>query len=217
MPLERSNWRLSATLVLLASTLVAHSWIARRQHPAGLAAPLASVPAEIAGWTGADDPPLAPEVLRHLKADQCLSRTYRREGSAASLFIAYYSRQRANESMHAPKGCLPGNGWAIWDDSSATIDFAGRPVPISRYVIQKNGERLLALYWYQSRRHIAANEYIGKWYLIRDAILEGDTAGAIVRVIVPDRPDALRVVETFAATVIPSVQRCMGQGAAARD
>lgn len=217
MTRERFQWRFAATLFLLASTLVAHSLIAQRQHPAVLAVPLGSIPAEIAGWTGADDPPLVPEVLRQLKADQCLSRTYRRGGSAASLFVAYYSRQRANESMHAPKGCLPGNGWAIWGDSSATINFAGRPVSISRYVIQKNGERLLALYWYQSRRHLAANEYIGKWYLIRDAILEGDTAGAIVRLIVPDRPDALRVVETLAATVIPSVGRCMGQDSTPRD
>ena len=63
-------------------------------------------------------------VVRALDPTSYLSRTYRKGSNDADLFIAFYAQQRAGESMHSPKHCLPGSGWEIWKHDSA-------PVPIT--------------------------------------------------------------------------------------
>ena len=69
---------------------------------------------------------------------------------------------------------------------------------------------MVMFYWYQSTTRIVASEYVGKVLLARDTLLTGRTGGSIVRIIVPDKPDAERQVVAFAAKLIPEVQRCFG-------
>ena len=63
----------------------------------------------------------------------------------------------------------------------------------------------------QSRERIIASEYLGKLLLMRDALWAGRTDGAIVRVIVPDRPGAVREGVAFVSELIPEVERCFGR------
>jgi EpsI family protein len=129
----------------------------------------------------------------------------------ADLFIAFYARQRAGESMHSPKHCLPGSGWEIWDYGSADIPVHGQNVKVNRYSIYHSGDRRVVLYWYQSKTRIVASEYLGKLLLARDALMQNSTAGSIVRIIVPDRPGAVDVARAFAADLAPSIERCFGR------
>ena len=201
--------RLGITLFALAATLLISGLMNNRQ-PESLARPLASIDSDIDGWSGADDPPLSDAVLNELLPTSYLSRTYRRAGEKLDLFIAYYSQQRAGENMHSPKHCLPGSGWEIWNYGLAQIPVNGRKVEINRYSIENTGARMVVLYWYQSRRRIIASEWEGKFLLVRDALLEGRTSGSLVRLTVPDRANAVADGETFAAAIIPRIQRCLG-------
>src|SRR6185312_3812618 len=89
------------------------------------------------------------------------------------------------ESMHSPKNCLPGAGWEPIQSDLVPLPAAGPGVEVNRYVVEKEGDRDLVLYWYQAQGRIIAREYWGKLYLVWDAMRQGRRDGAIVRVLVP--------------------------------
>ena len=200
----------AATASLVLGTIFASN-LAERRIPESLAAPLSGINSNIEGWSLATDNPLSAPTLNALKPTAYLARTYRKGSSQLDLFIAYYAEQRAGESMHSPKHCLPGSGWEIWDHGSALLPFKGKNVEVNRYRIENGGTRMLMIYWYQSKDRIVASEYLAKLLLARDTILTGHTAGSIVRVIVPDVPGLPADGLQFASAVIPQVQRCLGR------
>jgi EpsI family protein len=201
--------RYAVVLLLLAGSLAAAKWSDRRR-PAPLARSLDTIDARIAGWTAVSNGQLSDSVLNELKPSSYLSRKYRNGNEALDLFVAYYDRQRSGESMHSPKNCLPGSGWEIWNTGTMRIPAGdGGLVTVNRYGISKGGTRMIVLYWYQSKRRIFASEYLGKLYLISDAMLAGDTAGSIVRITLPDHSDALQQAGAFATALIPHMQRVL--------
>jgi EpsI family protein len=201
---------LAATLLLLSATLAASRTMAHRK-PEYLAQPLDTISRQIAGFSGMDNPPIEESVLRQLQPTSYLSRNYTKRDDEADLFIAFYAQQRAGESMHSPKHCLPGAGWEIWDYGGLDIPSGGSRVRVNRYSISRENTRRIVLYWYQSKGRIIASEYLGKVLLARDALLQNSTAATIVRIIVPDKPGALGDASAFARELIPQVKRCFGE------
>ena len=198
-----------ATTALLVGTLLLGGMTARR-IPETLAVPLDRIDAHVSGWTFLSDQELPAGTLRQLKCTSYLSRTYQKGPSQLGLFIAFYAQQRAGESMHSPKHCLPGAGWEIWKHDSAFVPVDGKLVEINKYSIQNSGTRMLMFYWYQSKNRIFASEYLGKMLLARDTVMTGQTAGSIVRIMLPDTAGADKEGVAFASDLIPEVQRCLG-------
>jgi EpsI family protein len=199
----------AATTALLLGTIL-FGEIAGRRIPERLALPLNQIDSRIGSWTAARDEQLDPPTLRALSPTAYLSRKYGKKDSQLDLFIAYFAQQRAGESMHSPKHCLPGAGWEIWKHDSAWVSFNGDRVQINKYSIENMGTRMLMFYWYQSKDRIVANEYLGKVLLARDTLLTGHTAGSIVRIMLPDAPGQSEEGLRFASALIPQVQRCFG-------
>ena len=164
----------------------------------------------MAGFTGVDNPALTDRILAVLRPTSYISRTYRKPGLQADLFISYYAQQRAGESMHSPKNCLPGGGWEIWDYGSAEIPVNGQNFKVNKFAISNAGQRMLVLFWELSKGRVIASEYAGKVLLASDALLQNSTAASIVRIIVPDQPGALEAAKSLASEMIPEVQRCFG-------
>jgi len=200
---------LALTLFMLVGTLTATKLVARRK-PQPLAQPLTSIPTQIDGWAGTSGGDLSEEVQGVLKATNVLSRVYQRGGTTIELFIAYYAEQRAGESMHSPRNCLPGNGWEIGAYSGEQVPVGDQRYTINRYVVEKGLERMTVLYWYQSRSGIVASEYLGKVLLIKNTILDGVTGGSIVRLTFTDRPGAVPEAVGLASHLIPEVRKCIG-------
>ena len=198
----------ATTVLLLGTTLL--SGLTARRVAEPLAVPLDQIDSKIGAWTAAGDQTLPAPTLHALAAASYLVRTYRKDQSQLDLFIAFYAQQRAGESMHSPKHCLPGAGWEIWKHDSAFIPVHGRQVQINKYSIQNAGARMLMFYWYQSKTRIVASEYLGKILLAEDTILSGHTAGSIVRIMLPDTPASSADGLTFATRLIPEVERCFG-------
>ena len=195
---------------MLAGTLVAARLTSYRLGGA-LAEPLETIPWELAGFVGSANPPLQQSVLNELRASNYIARTYRTSGLEADLFVAYYAQQRAGESMHSPKHCLPGGGWEIWKFDMLHAQVGGAVYGINKYSISHEGERRIVLYWYQSRERVFASEYLGKLLLARDALLQHSTAAAIVRIIVPDNEQAMPGATVLASAMIREMQRCFGR------
>ena len=194
--------------LLLGTTLL--SGLTARRIPEPLAVPLDQIDSKIEGWTAVGDQTLSAPTLHALHPSAYLVRTYQKDRSQLGLFVAFYAQQRAGESMHSPKHCLPGAGWEIWKHDSAFLPIQGRQVQINKYSIQNAGTRMLMFYWYQSKSRIVASEYLGKVLLAEDTILSGHTAGSIVRIMLPDTPAANQEGIAFGTRLVSEMERCFG-------
>jgi EpsI family protein len=180
-------------------------------EPANLSHPLDSLPVGIDGWQAAvASEALDPDILAALKASAYLSRDYTKGNEQMGLFIAYYATQHAGEAIHSPRHCLPSNGWEISDQRTQPLAISGRQVRINDVLIRRLDQKKRMLYWYQSRHRIYANEFEGKFLLLRDAIAEGHTEGSLVRIICSDSPSVRHQAIRFAQILIPELRRCLG-------
>jgi EpsI family protein len=176
--------------------------------------PLAQLPATITGWTSRDFP-IDQETLDVLGNGDFLSRIYTREGEPApiDLFIGYFPSQRTGSTIHSPKHCLPGAGWAF--DSSRYLDLKdvnGKAHRVGEYVISNGQVQQFVIYWYEAHGRSVASEYWAKIYLVADAMRMNRTDGALVRIITPIMPDegesrARTRAEGFAAQLAPMLTR----------
>jgi EpsI family protein len=151
---------------------------------------LAAFPKQTGPWTMIGETKIDDATAEVLKADDYVMRAYRDEkGHQVDLFIAYYTTQKAGDSMHSPKNCLPGAGWGIVESNEVAMsaENLAHPIMINRYLIEKNGTKSLVLYWYQANGRVIASEYWGKVFLVLDALRTGRRDGAIVRFVVPIR------------------------------
>lgn len=145
--------------------------------------PLSELPEQIDSWRQIDSQTLSGGTLRELAADDYISRTYANaDGTYAYLFIAYHAGQHHRQTFHSPQNCMPGAGWTMSNYDLLSFNDRGEA---NKYLIEKDGVKMLALYWYQGRGKMIAGEYRARLDTIRDAMLKGRTDAALVRVIVP--------------------------------
>ncbi|MGH9594424.1 MAG: exosortase C-terminal domain/associated protein EpsI, partial [Bryobacteraceae bacterium] len=145
-------------------------------------------------------------VLDVLQADDLLNRIYRSGNRDAGLFVAAFRSQRTGKAPHSPKNCLPGSGWTPLPNSGEVSLNVGRqnPITVNRYIITRDNDYSLVLYWYQSRDRVVANEFKAKFWVMADAIRLNRTDTALVRVLVPmvnrDEQTAERTATDFVRT-----------------
>lgn len=172
---------------------------------------LSSFPQQLGPWTGTDVP-IPQDVLDVLGKGDFLLRVYRNDAQRApyvDLFLAYFPSQRAGDTIHSPKNCLPGSGWSPVESSRSIVTLPGRaPFPVNRYVIAKGDERQLVLYWYLAHDRVVASEYWAKLYLVTDSMRLDRSDGSLVRVTTllrpGEAPDAAQErLLSFAGNVVP--------------
>lgn len=209
--MKQARVSLALTAAMLSVTQVA-SVVSERRTPASLARRLDAFPARLGDWVAVKrTDALSARVEASLAATEHMGRMYRHQGNSVDVFIAYYANQRAGESMHSPKHCLPGGGWEFSSFGTVNVPVGGTTVRINRDRIQKNGHGAIVLYWYQTQDRIIAEEYLGKVYLAWDALTKGHASGSIVRLFLTDSPGAQEDGIRLASLVIPQVQQSFGR------
>ncbi|HKI94202.1 MAG TPA: EpsI family protein [Gemmatimonadales bacterium] len=186
------------------------------QRTMPLREPLArAIPDSLAGLPGHEIALDAAEV-RSAGMTSYLMRTYGHgttdSAEAFSLYVGYYAQQMQGHTIHSPKNCLPGAGWEALTATEVVIPTGIGPVPVNKYLVQNGKERALVLYWYQGRGHVAANEYLVKWNLLRDAALRQRSEEALVRIVVPvttSEDSAFTVARGVAERVAPDLARAL--------
>src|SRR5262249_52116959 len=130
------------------------------------------------------------------------------------LYIGYYMSQRQGDTMHSPMNCLPGSGWQPISGGRMTIEMGGQPREVNRYIVEKSGDHLLVLYWYQSHGRVVGSEYWGRIYMALDAMRMNRTDAALVRIVVPipyteksGEDAAERLAVQFVRTMFPLLDR----------
>jgi len=178
------------TLVLSALFLVqgaAFYGLARRTERIPQSRSLSELPSAFGEWRMLREGVIEPEEKEVLRADDYLSRNYAAPGKAASLFVAYFRSQRAGQTPHSPKNCLPGSGWTWSVSDTIRIDITGRAeaIEINRYIVSKGDDHEVVLYWYQSRDRVIAGEYRAALFTAWDALRYNRTDTELVRVVTP--------------------------------
>jgi EpsI family protein len=202
---------------LLTAALLLHCavYYSLSKVEAGAAArPLSEIPVQIGSWARIAEYPIDPEVQAVLRADDTVNRSYLAGDASVSLFVAFFRSQKAGQSPHSPKHCMPGSGWSPTSSGFLKINIAGRPDPIevNRYVIARGEQKSLVLYWYQSHGRVVASEYWSKIYLVLDSIRYRRSDVAMVRVIIPIRgseAQAEQKATEFVRASFPGIQQVL--------
>src|SRR5207245_5873265 len=175
--------------------------------------PLKAFPQQLGEWSGTDVA-ISHDVLDVLGQGDFLLRVYQDDSGRnpdVDLFLAYFSNQRAGDTIHSPKNCLPGAGWSPIEASRISISSPGRaPFPANPYLISKGAERQLVLYWYWAHDRAVASEYAAKFYLVTDSIRMNRSDGSLIRVSTALGPDqdvesAQQLLLSFAGEVVPRI------------
>lgn len=118
-----------------------------------------------------------------LKADTSTLRLYRTQsGNDLWFFLAYFSSQKYGSQIHSPKHCLPGGGWQIQDLKPFEVNLlSGMNMIINRLVINRQGQKQLMFYWFETRSGIVRSEFSLKWDLMMNSMLLRPTDAAFVR------------------------------------
>jgi EpsI family protein len=214
----RSHGRFVLALILLAGTAL---FLQARNHGEVFLArkPLAVFPEQLGNWTGTDVE-ITKDIRDILGPGDFLLRVYRAEGDgqpSTDLFIAYFPSQRAGDTIHSPKNCLPGAGWTPIDSARVTLSVSGHaPFPVNRYVIAKGTDRLLVLYWYWAHDRAVASEYWAKIYLVTDSIRMNRSDGSLVRLTTRILPGesadaAMARLLPFAGELVPLLNQYIPQ------
>jgi EpsI family protein len=200
---------------ILLSAGAAASAGAGAQRSTPLRARLADVtPLEMQGLRGVDQT-VSEQERRVAGMDEYLLRSYAGADSTSagfSIYVGYYQHQARGHTIHSPKNCLPGAGWEALTSATAAVPIAGASVKVTKYLLQRNDERAVVLYWYQGRGRVENNEYVVKWDLLRDAALRRRSDEALVRVVVPiatGENEALAVATAVASQLIPAVDEAL--------
>jgi EpsI family protein len=199
----RQTVRLAISIALLLGTLLAVQF-----RPASeavqLRKPFSAFPAALGGWKGQEETILDPDTLSMLKMSDYLMRRYvDPSGRPLWLYIGYWQSQRKGGDIHSPRNCLPAGGWEPVEASRLSIPIPGLATPISvnRYLIQKDNQMQVTLYWFQTQGKVVAGELGAKIELVRNAFLKNRTDGALVRLSSPVQGGVEQTTERMVAYV----------------
>jgi len=146
---------------------------------------LSSIPRQILGWQSRDIP-LKGQVEAMLDADFNLQRVYSNPlGDLIWLYIGYYGTERGGKPEHTPDICYDAQGWQRTHEQ--VLEISGvHGLRANEYIVEKQGERHLVLFWYKSSRGtgILRTRALTLDHLI-NRLSDGRADGALVRVSTP--------------------------------
>jgi len=152
---------------------------------------LHKLPLALGSWRSPGDQDLEESVAKYLKPDDYILRWYGEQhtGATLSLFVAHFKSLQNTYGPHSPHVCLPGAGWLVQSSQQLALPVPGRTdgIPVNEYLLEKSGERILVLYWYQNDRDIWADEFYAKLRLLPDLLRYRRSDVSLVRLIMPMR------------------------------
>jgi EpsI family protein len=150
---------------------------------------LHDIPWDIGNWRAPGEQSMDPATVAYLKPDEYILRDYAnaQRGSIIGVFVAYFKSLQNIYGPHSPRICLPGSGWLITSSKTANIPVPGRAegIPVNQFTMEKGGQQILVLYWYQNDRDVWAEEYHAKLRLLPDLIRYRRSDVSLVRLIMP--------------------------------
>jgi len=179
--------RLAISGVVLVVALLAIQ-LRSSGEPVPIREPLDHFPEQVGRWQGQEGTIFDVDTLNVLKVKDYLVRRYADPaGRSLWLYIGYWDSQRKGAQMHSPRNCLPGAGWEPLEATTRRIALPGRfgEIKVNRYLIQKDQDQQLVMYWYHSQGRAVTGEVAARVQLVKNAIARNRTDGALVRLSSP--------------------------------
>jgi len=206
---QRTQLILGITVILGLQIAAAYALSMNEQPPASPA--LENLPTEIGAWRLVGQQAMEPEVAAYLRPDDYISRNYQASGPAGrvNLFVAYFKSLKSGYGPHSPGICLPGAGWKAKQVDVVRAEVPGGlgSIPVNQYILEKDNQNLLVLYWYQNERRIWAEEFRAKLFMLPDLIRYHRSDVALVRIITPLEKNATEATRAdlfrFISAVFP--------------
>jgi EpsI family protein len=193
---------------VVSLTILAVALLTLQLRSAGEAVPLRKpldfFPATLGEWQGRRGAIFSTPILTKLKLTDYVMRDYiDAAGRGLNLYIGYWDNQRRGAGIHSPKHCLPGAGWEPVEASLVTIPLGPQypAITVNRYLVQKDREQQVVLYWYQSQGQAIAGEVPARIAMVKRALAHNRTDGAIIRVMSPVYGSARETSERLVAYV----------------
>ena len=182
--------------------------------------PLQDLPVQVGDWKVASEEALEPSVLEALRPDSYVLRDYTKKAgnSYTNLFVAYFKSLQNSYGPHSPKVCLPGSGWLVSSSRIRPLIVPGHAngIPVNEYIMEKNNDRILVLYWYQNDRNVWAEEFKAKITMLPDLIKYRRSDVSLVRLVSPIRAASeeqeLADTQQFAQVIFPSIADSLRKG-----
>jgi EpsI family protein len=211
-------------MVVVCVMLLASAWIVRavgHSEPAALRQPFSQFPNHLESWDG-KDLRFDAKIEGKLGATDYVSKIYSTGNRTAHFYVGFYASQKHGEMVHSPKNCLPGNGWYIARRDTTTVSVPPyRPFQANSYIVENGIERQLVVYWYQQAGgRIVLNEYLGRVYLVVDALTKQRSDAALVRISVPfdgEPAAAAGTAHDFLRVAYPALMRFLPHDAYTSD
>jgi exosortase D (VPLPA-CTERM-specific) len=174
-----------------------------------------SFPNQVDSWSGRRST-MEQIYLDALKLDDYIIADYMRgERDVVNMYVAWYDSQRAGQSAHSPRSCLPAGGWRMTQFSQMDVpgvQVGAAQLRVNRVQIELGNRKQLVYYWFQQRGRVITNEYLVKWYMFVDSLTKRRSDGALVRLVTPleigeSAEDADRRLAEFAGKVAPRLDR----------
>jgi len=204
-------WLLPAVLILAAQGAVLH--VLTIPEESIIIPQLNNVPAQLGQWKDVSEQSLEPGVQEYLKPDSYILRDYANPeyGSGVNVFVAYFKSIQSGYGPHSPSVCLPGSGWLVRDRTIINVSVPGHAagIPVNKFVLEKSGQHILVLYWYQNDRNVLAEEFHGKLRLLPDLIKYKRSDVSLVRLVEPlpsdDPTQGLTELKQFTKLIYPAL------------
>ena len=137
----------------------------------------------------------------------------RASDTTMNVFVAYFKSLQNTAGPHSPHDCLPGSGWLISTSSVPTFPAPGwnEDIQVNQYTMEKAGQKILVVYWYQNDRHVWAEEFRAKLTMLPDLIRYRRSDVSLVRLITPLREGgvdrAVATTKDFTRLIFPSLAK----------
>jgi EpsI family protein len=118
-----------------------------------------TLPVQIGPWHGTDEE-LNREVFSRIGADVVIDRAYKNDaGRSISLHTAVFTDPDTG-IYHSPINCYRSNGWQKLKDTRMELRVGEeRPVEVSYTTWEKEGQRVLVVYWYKIGEHFLFDRF----------------------------------------------------------
>lgn len=206
-------------MLILSGQMVASYAISIGERPR-MAPPLETLPTTIGDWKLSGESALEPLVAAYLRPDSYIMRDYGNQDRMISvnLFVAYFKSLQNSYGPHSPRVCLPGNGWNArsWKVVPMTVSSRPEPIPVNEYMLEKNHQQILVLYWYQNDRRVWAEEFQAKLNLLPDLLRYHRSDVSLVRIVTrlnsTDSSHSLESSKDFAQALFPVLAERLNTG-----
>ncbi|WP_291327868.1 exosortase C-terminal domain/associated protein EpsI [Desulfovibrio sp. UCD-KL4C] len=143
-------------------------------------------PDRLGSWTCTRSQLTNTELKSLNLTDYLLLNCNRPNGSTVGLYVAYYAAQIQGSSIHSPKTCLQGAGWATVSHKVLTINLKnGHSLKINRDVLRSVNNKMLVYYWFKQGDINVTSRFSEKITLLRNVVMSGRADGSLIRITAP--------------------------------